>query len=292
MSRLFRQLPDALRNTLTIAERCSFDPTKDLTYRFPDYAVPPGFTPLTYLEQLCHAAAVRRYGRVDERVEARLREEFRLIGKHNLAGFLLIYRDIIELAREVQVDLGLIDREVPIEEAPPGRGRGSSVAMIVGYLIGMSHIDPLQYDLTLERFLPEDMTVVPDIDLDFPRNIREELIKRVHAKWGWDRAALTGMVSTYKIKGAIRDLGLVLGLPSDQVGKLAKRVEHAPARALRSEMLALPEFRDKVDAPVWTDLIDLSAQLDGFPRDLAQHPGGMVISSTPLIDQVPVQPSA
>lgn len=165
--------------------------------------------------------------------------------------------------------------------------------MLVGYLIGLSHIDPLHYNLSLERFLPdEDLSTVPDIDLDFPRNIREELIKRVHEKWEWDHAALTGMISTYLIKGAVRDLGLALGLPADEVDKLAKRVEHAPARSLRSEMLALPEFRNKADAPVWRDLVDLAAQLDGFPKYLAQHPGGMIISSTPLIEQVPIQPGA
>jgi error-prone DNA polymerase len=293
MERLFREYPEAIRNTLKIAERCSFDLSRDLTYQFPDSPVPGGFTQLSYLEHLCRKAAIRRYGRIDGRVETRLQEELRLIERHHLAGFFLIYHDIIQLAREVQVDLGLVDPEIPIEEVPPGRGRGSSVAMIVGYLMGLSHIDPLQFNLSLERFLPdEDLPAAPDIDLDFPRNIREELIKRVHQKWGWDHAALSGMISTYQIKGAIRDLGKALGLPIDEVDKLAKRVEHAPASGLRSEMLALPEFRHRVDAPVWRDLIDLSAQLDGFPKYLAQHPGGMIISSTPLIDQVPVQQSA
>jgi len=293
MARLFQDLPSAISNTLVIAERCTFDLTKDLTYRFPDYPVPEGFTPFTYLEDLCRKAAVRRYGAIDQRVDDRLQQELRLIDKHNLAGFLLIYHEIIQIAREVQVDLGLVDREIPIEETPPGRGRGSSVAMLVGYLTGLSHIDPLQYDLRLDRFLPDEaMATVPDIDLDFPRNIREELIKRVHAKWGWDHAALSGMIVTYQAKSAIRDLGKVLSLPFDEVDNLAKRIEHAGAGDIRSEMLAFPDFRHRVDAPGWSDLINLSAQLDGFPKYLAQHPGGMIISSTPLIDQVPIQQSA
>ena len=136
------------------------------------------------------------------------------------------------------------------------------------------------------------MGSVPDIDLDFPRNIREELIRRVHDKWGWDHAAFSGMLSTYKLKGAVRDLGKALGLPFQDVDKLAKRVDSNHANALRSEMLGLPEFRDKVDAPVWKNLMELSLQLDGFPKYLAQHPGGMIISSSPLINMVPVQPSA
>ena len=265
---------------------------RDLTYRFPDYPVPEGFTPTTYLDWLCREAAVRKFGHVSARVDERLKEEMRRIGKHNLAGLLLIYHEVVSIAREVQVDLGLVDPEVPIEEAPPGRGRGSSVALMTGYLLGISHIDPIECGLTLDRFLPEELASVPDIDLDFPRDIREELIKRVHERWGWQHAALTGAISTYKIRGAIRDLGLALGLPEEQIDKLAKGTEHATAGQLRQEMLALPDFRDKVDAPVWRDLIELAAQLGGFPRGLAQHPGGMIISPTPLIDQVPVHQAA
>ena len=269
-----------------------FNLKEDLGYRFPDYPVPDGHTPQTYLEKLCYEAAVRRYGSVTPRVRERLEEEFRLIRKHGLAGFFLIYHEIIELARDVMIDLGLSDREIPLEERPPGRGRGSSVAMIVGYLIGLSHIDPLEYNLSLERFINDEMGSVPDIDLDFPRDIREELIKRVHEKWGWDHAALTGMISTYKMKGCIRDLGKALGLPAEDVDKLAKRVDTRHADSIRSEMSLLPDFRDKVDAPGWRDLIDLAPQLGGFPKYLAQHPGGMVIGSSPLIDIVPVQPGA
>jgi error-prone DNA polymerase len=290
---LFGELPDALTNTLRIAERCTFDLSRDLGYSFPDHPVPQGFTADSYLEDLCHQAAIRRYGKITDEVRERLKEEFRLIHKHKLAGFLLLYHEVIQIAREVQVDLGLVDREVPLQETPPGRGRGSSVSMLVGYLIGLSHIDPLRYGLSLERFLPEDtMASTPDIDLDFPRNIREELILRVHQKYGWDRAALTGMLSTYQIKGAIRDLGKALGLPADHVDRLAKRVQHRSAKDLREEIEALPEFRDQQKTPGWRNLVGLAKELDGFPRSLAQHPGGMIISSLPLIDMVPIQPGA
>lgn len=293
MSRLFRHCPQAVANTLKITARCSFDLTRNLSYQFPDYPVPTGYTAQSYLEELCWRASERRYGSITDRVRARLEEEFRLIKRHNLAGFLLIYYEIIQIAREVMIELGLSDAEIPLEERPPGRGRGSSVAMLVGYLIGLSHIDPLEFNLSLERFLPDaEMASVPDIDLDFPRNIREELIKRVHKRWGWDCAALTGMVSTYQMKGAIRDLGKALGLPKQDVDKLATRVESHSARELGLEMEGLPEFRDRLDAPVWKDLIDLAGQLDGYPKYLAQHPGGMVISSLPLINLVPVQPGA
>ncbi len=298
MSRLFSRCPEAIKNTLRIAERCSFDLINDLAYRFPDYPVPKGTTPQSHLEDLCRQAAERRYGGTGNRthdwqkVEDRLKEELRLIGKHNLAGFFLIYYEIIQMARQIMIEMGLSDAEIPLEERPPGRGRGSSVAMLVGYLIGLSHIDPLEYNLSLDRFLSDDLGSVPDIDLDFPRNIREQLIVRVHQKWGWDRAALTGMISTYQMKGAIRDLGKALGLPAQGMAKLAKRVDSHDAKELELEMLQLTEYQDKVDAPGWRDLIEMSAQLDGFPKYLAQHPGGMIISSSPLIDTVPVQQAA
>ena len=294
MSQLFSWSPEAVENAARIAERCAaFDLTQDLGYQFPDYPTPEEHTPQSYLEQLCYEAARRRYGEITPRVEKRLREEFALIRKHDLAGFLLIYRDITILAQEVAVDLGLADPEAPFEINPPGRGRGSSVSMLVGYLVGLSHIDPLQYDLSLERFLPDDeLASVPDIDLDFPRNIREELILRVHQRYGWERAALTGMISTYHIRGCIRDLGMALGLPPDHIDKLAKRTDERDGVSLRDEMLSMPDFRDKVAGPLWQHLIDLAAHLEGFPRQLAQHPGGMIIGSSPLTEIVPVQPSA
>lgn len=292
MARLFREIPDSIHNTLEIAGRCNFDITTQLTYKFPRYAVPDGYDQLAYLNYLCRDAAQRKYGRITPKVESRLREEMRRIEKHDLSGLLLIYHEIITVGREVQIDLGLVDPETPLEEAPPGRGRGSSVAILVGYLLGISHIDPLKYDLGLDRFLPEELVVAPDIDLDFPRNIREELIKRIHERYGWDHAALTGAFPTYKIRGAIRDIGMVLGLPQAQLSKLSIQTEHASAQQVRDEMLAMPDFRDKVDSPIWRDLVELSKQLDGFPRGISQHPSGMLLSSTPLSDQVPVHQSA
>jgi error-prone DNA polymerase len=290
---IFKACPEALDNTLKIAGCCTFDLAHDHAYAFPEYPAPEGYTSQSYLEKLCHDAAIRRYGSITSKVRARLEEEFKLISRYNLAGFLLMYHEVIELGREVMVEQGLSDPSLTVEENPPGRGRGSSVALLAGYLIGLSHIDPLQYDLSLERFLPDDvMTNVPDIDLDFPRSIREELILRVHEKWGWQHAALTGTIATYQIKGAIRDLGKPLGLPETEIDQLSKQVEWGSARKLKSKMERMPNFKDKVDAPIWRDLIELAGELDGFPKYLGQHPGGMILSSTPLIDIVPVQRGA
>jgi len=289
---IFKEYPEALDRTLEIAERCTFDLTRDLNYSFPDYLAPEGYTSLSYLEKLCYEAAARRYGAVTDAVRERLEQEFRLIRKFNLAGFLLLYHQVINLGREVMIDQGLSDPSLSLEENPPGRGRGSSVSLLVGYLIGLSHIDPLKYDLSLERFLPEDtMTNVPDIDLDFPRSIREDLILRTHQKWGWERAVLTGTIVTYQARGIIRDLGKALSLPQADIDQLAKYTDYG-IRNLEAQMRKLPCFRDKIDAPAWRDLIRLAGELYGFPKYLGQHPGGMVLSSAPLIDIVPVQRGA
>ncbi len=313
---LFRECPEALSGTLEIADRCTLDLTSDLGYTFPDYPAPEGETPESYLEKLCYGSAVRRYGAVTPAVRKRLDEEFQLVRRHKLAGFLLMYHEVIKLGREIMMEKAddsrvKIDKsrspapplthkspssqtfndQIPLLE--PGRGRGSSVALLIGYLIGLSHIDPLQYNLSLERFLPADtLSSVPDIDLDFPRSIREELILRTHQKWGWDHAVLTGTIATYMVKGAIRDLGKVLGLPAEEVDQLARQCDWGSAKKLEQQMRKLPQFKSRIEAPVWRDLIRLAGELDGFPKYLGQHPGGMVLSSTPLTDIVPVQRSA
>jgi error-prone DNA polymerase len=300
---LFTEWPEAIANTVAIADRCQFDLAKDIRkiYSFPRYDVPEGHTPLTWLRRLCDEAAERKYSRSDaatwSRLQARLDEEFRLIGRYDLAGFLLQYRDIINIAHEVQQELRVVPPGTRMEDQPPGRGRGSSVALVAGYLIGLSHIDPIRFNLGLDRFLPDvkdgEQAPALDIDLDFPREIREELILRVHQRKGPEFAALTGMISTYKVRGAIRDLGKALGLPEEDLAKLIKLMDgHAGIKQLAGEMAALSEYRDRLDAPLWKDLVDLALQLNHFPKYLAQHPGGMVLSARPLSEAVPLQRSA
>ena len=176
MQRLFRERPDAIANTRRIALQCGFDLSSDLGYTLPEPQLPEGDSAEGFLRRLCTEAALRRYGSVSAQVRERLNEEFRLIRKHRLAGFLLLYREIVLLAQAITEEKGLAPPETPLEERPPGRGRGSSVALLVGYLIGISHVDPLRWDLTLERFISEEMSMLPDIDLDFPRAIRDDLI--------------------------------------------------------------------------------------------------------------------
>ena len=263
MRRLFRHCPEALDNTLRIADSCDFNLDTDLGYRLPDADVPAGYTSQTYLERLCYEAALRRYGEISHKVQARLREEFRLIELHGMAGFLLLYREIALIARDIMLERGLVSPEVPLEARPPGSGRGSSVALLVGYLIGISHIDPLAWDLSLERFISEEVRTLPDIDLDFPRSIRDALIERVHQRFGSEHAVLAGAIGTYRLKGVIQDMGNALGLPREQLKLLSKQGLSGDAKTMGEEMRQMPGFRDRVDAPGWSTLVELAPQLMG-----------------------------
>ena len=157
---------------------------------------------------------------------ARLHEELHVIDRLGLAGFFLLHHDMLELAREVAVEVrGVGGIGSPRALLAPGRGRGSSVSSIVCYLTGLSHIDPIANGLLLGRFLHEDLRGLPDIDLDFPRDIREVLIPRVHERYGRDRAALVAAFPTFRARGAIRELGKVLGLPPGEIERVARMAD-------------------------------------------------------------------
>jgi len=292
MAELFAEHPQAVANTLRIAERCRFDLSRDLDYRFPDYPVPEGETPDSYLRRLCYREAEDRYGRLTQPVKERLEEELALVERHGLAGFFLIHREILRLAYRVAEEV----RRRPCH-APPGRGRGSSVGSIICYLIGLSHIDPIKNNLFLGRFLNEEMASVPDIDLDFPRDIREKLILRVYEHFGRDHVGLVAAFPTYRIRGAVREVGKALGLPPAELDRLAKVSEGGccrggSAKEIRAEMARLPHYRDKLNAPLWRHLTEQVEQIARFPRNISQHVGGMVISSRPLLELVPLEQSA
>ena len=211
-------------------------------------------------------------------------EELSLIDHHGLAGFFLLHRDILEMAREVAVDVR--GPSAARRLLPPGRGRGSSVGSIVCYLIGLSHVDPIEARLFLGRFLSRELASVPDIDLDFPRDIREGLILEIQRRYGDDHAALVAAFPTYKVRGAIRDLGKALALPQGEIERMARLTDGWDRGA---ESARLP---DGLDSPRWRAFRFLMDEIMGLPRHISQHSGGMVISSTPLVELVPVLPAA
>jgi len=289
MVELFRGYPEAVANTVRIAERCAFDLTRDLDYRFPGSPVPEGETPDSHLRKLCYREAGLRYRRITPAVRDRLEEELRLVEQHGLAGFFLIHQEILQLAYQVAEEV----RGRPAL-APPGRGRGSSVGSLICYLIGLSHIDPIENGLFLGRFLNEEMASVPDIDLDFPRDIREKLILRVYEHFGREHVGLVATFPTYRLRSAVREVGKALGLPPAELDRLAKVSEgYGSAKGIREEMARLAHYRDKLSGSGgWGHFADLVEEIAGFPRHISQHVGGMVISSKPLVELVPLEQSA
>ncbi|HEX2504740.1 MAG TPA: error-prone DNA polymerase [Gaiellaceae bacterium] len=285
--------PDAIKATRAIAERLEFDLTEELGYRYPDFA--DGADPAhVQLAQVTRRAFEERYRHAPDqlrsRAEARLTEELGLIAEIGLSGFFLLHWEVLELAREVAARVR--GPGSPRHLLPPGRGRGSSVGSIVCYLTGLSHVDPVAAELSLGRFLNRELRSVPDIDLDFPRDIRERLIVEVTERYGRERAALVASFSTYRSRGAIRDVGKALGLPAAELERLARVSEGWNAQRIGEEMGFLPGAEERLRSPRWRAFRALCSEIAGLPRHLSQHPGGMVISSRPLVELVPVEPAA
>ena len=326
MASRFADHPDAVHETLALAERLTFDLRKDLGYRYPGAE---DASSSRRLAELCRARLNERYGpdaypaaataatgsghgtrAAHAEAQARLEEELRVIDRLDLAGFFLLHHDMLELAREVALEVRGPDSVRAL--LAPGRGRGSSVSSIVCYLTGLSHIDPIAGKLALGRFLHEDLSGLPDIDLDFPRDIRERLIPRVHERYGNDHAALVAAFPTFRARGAIRELGKVLGLPAGEIERVARGADPWGREALIADapgaiqagsgMGAESEPRPRsgagsvsgqaVGSTRWDWLARLVEQAYGLPRHLSQHPGGMVIATRPLIDCCPVVPAA
>jgi error-prone DNA polymerase len=281
----------AVERTGELAGRLEFDLTQELGYQYPDFS-DRDEPAIAALARVCNRAFEARYSGTNghkRRARARLDEELALIDELGLAGFFLLHWEVLELAADVAREVR--GRESPRHSLPPGRGRGSSVGSLVCYLTGLSHVDPVSAGLSLGRFLNRELESVPDIDLDFPRDIREKLIVALTERYGREHASLVASFSTYRSRGAIRDLGKALGLPFAELERLARITEGSPKR-VGEEIAKLPDGETKLRSPRWRALAILSKEIAGLPRHISQHPGGMVISSRPLVELVPVQPAA
>ncbi len=305
MARRFAEHPEAVAETVNIAERIDFDLTSDLGYRYPGAQDP---TRIRRLRAVCEARLQERYGPGGdhrggsvgrrhvtlEEARARLDDELRVIEKLQLPGFFLIHHDLLELAREIAFEVR--GPSAARHVLPPGRGRGSSVSSIVCYLTGLSHVDPLEADLCLGRFLHDELTSLPDIDLDFPRDIRKELIPRIHKRYGDRHSALVAAFPTYRTRGSLRALSKALGLPTPEVERILRTTDRSYGEVLEERVEASiresPGGEHLLSSPRWRALLELLPQIHRLPRGLSQHSGGMVISTDPLIDVCPIVPAA
>jgi len=300
MTARFPDYPDAVEESGRLAERLEFDITRDLGYRYPGSEDGSADRKLA---EICGQRLIERYRNGGNRggrssnlseAQARLEEELRIIRVLKLSGFFLLHRDMLELAREVAVEVRGPDTARAL--LPPGRGRGSSVSSIVCYLTGLSHIDPIENRLLMGRFLNEEIAAMPDIDLDFPRDIREVLIPRVIERYGDDKAALVSSFACYRTRGAVRDFAKALGLPPGEVERAARSVDPWSSDEIERDMekaIGGGVGKSRIEnSPRWRALVELVQQAHGLPRHVSQHPGGMVIATEPLCEICPIQPAA
>ena len=277
MRDLFRDVPEVCDETLRIAEACEFD--LDLgAYHFPEFPIPPGETPTGWLARRCYAGARRRYGRIPRAAEERLQHELNVIFKLGFAAYFLLVADIVHHVRN----------EIGIRCAC----RGSAAGSLVCYVLGISDVDPVHYDLLFERFMNFRREEMPDVDVDVESHRREEVLEYIAGAYGSEQTAVCCMVDTFRARMAIREVGKALGLPAEEIDLVAKAFPRIAARDIPRAIERLPELAGtNLRAGQLEQLFELCLAVDGFPRHLALHPSGVILSSSDLVDRVPMQES-
>ncbi|ADL13378.1 DNA polymerase III subunit alpha [Acetohalobium arabaticum] len=273
MADIFSEVPQAIENTVEIAKRCNVELDFDQTY-LPYYDVPEEKNLSSYLRELCLKGARKRYGEVTDEVQERLDYELEIINEMGYPAYFLIVWDFIEYAKEKGIMVG--------------PGRGSAAGSLVSYVLGITDIDPLEHGLIFERFLNPQRVSMPDIDIDFCYQRRDEVIDYVTEKYGQDRVAQIITFGTMAARAVVRDVGRVLDLSYAQVDKIAKLIPFDADldEALESsqELKDLCQKKDEIK-----ELIDYAQKLEGLPRHASTHAAGVVISKEELTEYTPLQ---
>lgn len=272
MAALFQSYPKAISNTVEIAKRCEVD-LGLREYGLPSFPLPEGETASSYLEKLCREGVERKYGPPRQKAWKQLDHELSVIRRMNLETYFLTVWDIMQWAKEKGI---------------PAQGRGSAANSLVAYVLDITKVDPLRYNFLFERFLNPQGSSTPDIDIDFSTKHREEVIKYVYERYGEDH---TGMVCTYytfKRRQAIRDVGKALGFPEGVLDRLAKSVDHW-AESLSDHIVTEMNLKGMEKSLPWEKFMSLCNQILHYPRHLGIHVGGMVITSQPLVELVPLE---
>jgi DNA polymerase-3 subunit alpha len=266
--------PGVLERTVEVAERCKFTFAKGAMH-VPQYAVPEGHTPESYLEQLCRAALPAKYPEADEALEARLRYELDLIQRKGYSTYFLIVWDLVAFAR----GQGIMSQ-----------ARGSAAGSVVSYLLGLSLVDPMRYHLLFDRFLNADRKSLPDIDMDFADTRREEVFQYCRQKYGEEHVARIIAFSTMAARAAVRDAGRVLEYAPNEVSGITRLISTKPHTTLKGSLEGTSELREmhEKDERVRT-LYDTALRLEGLYRSASVHAAGVVITPEPVSTYVPVQ---
>ena len=273
MEELFADLPEAIANTQRIADACNVELGFD-RIRLPEYDTPNAESPQEYLERICWEGLERRRPGASDAYGERLRYELDVVRQTEFANYFLVVWDIITFAREQSILFGV---------------RGSAAASLVLYCLGVTDVDPLEYGLVFERFLNLERKEMPDIDMDFQDDRRDEVIQHVLQKYGRDHVAQIITFGTLGPRAAIRDVGRALAMPYPDVDRIARLIPPR-ARTLDEAMEANPELQDLRDAdPVLQRLVDTAARMEGTVHHASTHAAGVVISAEPLTAYVPLQ---
>ncbi|HHX96440.1 MAG TPA: DNA polymerase III subunit alpha, partial [Clostridia bacterium] len=278
MQLLFGDYPQALKNTVLIAERCQVDIAFGENH-LPPFQVPKGFNVDTYLRKLAEAGLVKRYGETTTEAKARLDFELEIIKNMGYSSYFLIVWDFIRFAKRQGIFVG--------------PGRGSAAGCLVSYCLEITDVDPLKYGLLFERFLNPARVSMPDIDIDFCFERRGEVIDYVMQKYGEERVAQIITFGTLAARAAIRDAGRAMNIPLSLVDKIAKMVPPEPGMTLARALEVAPELAEIVQTePQVKKLLDIAQSLEGIPRHAGTHAAGLVIAAEPLVNYVPLQRTA
>ena len=274
MKEIFAFAPEAISNTAKIAEQCNVDFDFDTIY-LPEYEVPHNISKLDYLKEICFEGLKKRYNPVTEELGERLNEELSVIESMGYVEYFLIVWDFIKYAK---------DNKIPV-----GPGRGSAAGSIVAYTLGITDIDPIKYNLIFERFLNPERVSMPDIDIDFCYERREEVIDYVKQKYGEDKVAQIITFGTMAARAAIRDVGRVINMPYNEVDKIAKQIPFAMGMTIDKALDTSPEFKKTYEERTEAKyLIDMAKKIEGLPRHASTHAAGVVISKKSLKEHVPL----
>jgi len=278
MYALFPYAKEALENTYKIARRCEVS-IEFGKYKLPRYDVPEGYTSVEYLRTLCEDGLKKKYGDPDESLKERLRYELDTIGSMGFADYFLVVWDFIKYAKDNGIAVG--------------PGRGSVGGSMVSYTLDITEIDPIKYGLVFERFLNPERMTMPDIDIDFCYERRQEVIDYVMGKYGHDKVVQIITFGTMAARAVIRDVGRALDMPYGQVDIVAKMIPFELNITIANALKRNNELNNLYQAdPVITRLIDMSRRLEGLPRHASVHAAGVVISDAPVSEYVPLSKSA
>ncbi|TVV74892.1 error-prone DNA polymerase [Sphingomonas solaris] len=274
MARRFARWPQAVTATAAITERCTFSLT-ELDYQYPDELVMSDRTPQAALEKLTARAMATRFPDVPDTYHTLLRHELNLVGRLGYAPYFLTVNSIVQFARSQ----GILCQ-----------GRGSAANSMICFVLGITSIDPVKHELLFERFISGERKEPPDIDVDFEHERREEVIQWIYETYGHDHAALTAVVSRFRARGSVREVGKALGLPESLTGALAGQVWGWSTEGVGERHVA--QLNLDASDPRLALTLDLARQLIGTPRHLSQHPGGFVLTRARLDELVPIEPAA